>query len=244
VTATGSVTAGTLRDALHSANGSKVGGSRSLFRSTVRALPSCISIELSRNRLPNTRSPQSSAFSRLALFPEKSPWRCREISHLPPTQRENETCKPAPADEDEACRLARENETLRTRLNLIKDAVENVRHGLCVFAPDGTIAFCNRRYPEVIGLPPGQVGAGLAVRELIEMGQEAGFYPGRTLEDVEKEFWRNLSSERATHGAIQRCGRTYVVHPGRTSAGNFSPPSKTSQPSARRRTRSRRAKHV
>lgn len=126
-----------------------------------------------------------------------------------------------PIDKVEARRLARENETLRTRLNLIEDAVENVRHGFCVFAPDGTIAFCNRRYPEVIGLPPEKVRAGLAVRELIEMGQEAGFYPGRTLEDVEKEFWRNLSSERTTHGEIQRCGRTYVVHPGRTSAGNL-----------------------
>lgn len=129
--------------------------------------------------------------------------------------------KPMPVDNDEACRLARENEDLRTRLNLIEDAIENVRHGLCVFAPDGTIAFCNRRYPEVIGLPPKMVGAGLPVRELIGMGREAGFYPGRTLEEVEREFWRNLSSEQTTHGEIQRSGRTYVVHPGRTSAGNL-----------------------
>jgi diguanylate cyclase (GGDEF)-like protein/PAS domain S-box-containing protein len=119
-------------------------------------------------------------------------------------------------------RLVAENAQLKARLHLFEDAVENVRHALCVFDAEGRIALCNRRYSEAIGLPPDKVVPGLPAVELIKLASAAGYYaPGHTIEEIEREFWRNLTSEQAARRPIRRGGRTYVVHPGRTSEGNF-----------------------
>ncbi len=110
---------------------------------------------------------------------------------------------------------------LLSRLRMLEDAIENVRHGLCLFDSDGRIAFCNRRYPEVIGLPPELVQPGLTVRELIEMAMKEGYYePDRTIDDIEAAFWDNLDCDRESPARIQRGGRTFVIHPGRTTLGN------------------------
>src|SRR5690606_31714921 len=118
--------------------------------------------------------------------------------------------------------LAAENGRLRAKLRLLQEAVENVRHGLCLFDDQGHIAYCNARYPEVIGLPPAKVRPGTHARELVRMAKDAGYYPAdRTVDDLEAAFWRNLSDEGPSRAQIRRNGRTYVIHPGRTAEGNF-----------------------
>lgn len=122
---------------------------------------------------------------------------------------------------EENRRLAQQNERLQAKLNLLEEAVENVRHALCVFDRGGRIAVCNRRYSEAVGLPPEKVGPGLSVRALIQMAWDRGYYPpDRKLDEIEAEFWRNLDSGNPMRAQIQRGGRTYVIHPGRTSDGH------------------------
>jgi diguanylate cyclase (GGDEF)-like protein/PAS domain S-box-containing protein len=111
---------------------------------------------------------------------------------------------------------------LQAEVKLLRDAFENVRHGLCVFDSDGRIAFCNSRYATAIGLSPEKVRPGVAAIELIHMAWEAGYYaPERTLEEIEKEFWRNLDHQAVAPRQFERCGRSLVVHPGYTEQGNL-----------------------
>ncbi|MCL6252350.1 EAL domain-containing protein [Altererythrobacter sp. KTW20L] len=123
---------------------------------------------------------------------------------------------------EENQQLLEQNAQLRARVNLLEDAIENVRHAICVFDREGRIAFCNRRYPQAVGLPPERVLPGTSARELIQMAWDLGYYPpGRTLDAIEQDFWSNLDSDRTTCAQIDRGGRSFVIHPGRTSGGNL-----------------------
>jgi len=124
--------------------------------------------------------------------------------------------------EAEYQRLGEQNAHLKAQLDLLKGAFENVRHGLCIFDASGRIAFCNHRYAEAIGLSSNKVVPGLPAKELIRMAWDAGYYlPDRTIEDIEKEFWRNLDCEADSPQQINRAGRTFIVHPGETPQGNL-----------------------
>src|SRR5690606_19384303 len=59
-------------------------------------------------------------------------------------------------------------------------------------------------------------------RELIEMARAAGYYaPDKSLDDLEAAFWNNLDTDHETPSRIERHGRTYVIHPGRTASGKL-----------------------
>jgi diguanylate cyclase (GGDEF)-like protein/PAS domain S-box-containing protein len=95
-----------------------------------------------------------------------------------------------------------------------------MHHGLCVFDPAGRIALCNARYAEVIQLPAGKVKPGLTARELVALGQQAGYYPAdASLEDLERCLWANLETAPETRGKLERGGRTYAVMPARSADG-------------------------
>ena len=118
--------------------------------------------------------------------------------------------------------LALQNAELLARLHLMEDAIENVRHGLCVFDAEGRIALCNSRYSQVIGLDPEQVKPGMPAREIIKLAHDAGYYGSdRSIDDIEREFWRNLDEDNTQPGEIRRLGKTHVIHPGRTAEGNL-----------------------
>ena len=118
--------------------------------------------------------------------------------------------------------LEAQNARLREKLELLQEAVETVRHGLCMFDDQGRIAYCNRRYPEVIGLPADKVRPGLPLRELLSMSQQAGHYPAdRPLDDIEAEFWDKLSSNDPTPRKLVRGGRTLLIRPDRTADGKY-----------------------
>jgi diguanylate cyclase (GGDEF)-like protein/PAS domain S-box-containing protein len=122
----------------------------------------------------------------------------------------------------ERAELEEENARLRSQVALLSDALEHMRHGLCMFDADGRIAFNNRRYPEVIGLPPERVQPGVHARELIAMAMEAGFYPpDRSIDELEAAFWDNLACAGEPRGQIKRGGRTFRVQPGRAPDGKL-----------------------
>lgn len=111
---------------------------------------------------------------------------------------------------------------LREQLELLEEAAENVRHGLCMFDEDGRIAYCNRRYAEAIGLPTEQVVPGVSGRRLIELSVKAGHHPpGMPLENLEAEFWNNLETGDAPLRHFHRLGRTYLIRSGRTASGKL-----------------------
>ena len=70
--------------------------------------------------------------------------------------------------------LRSQNEGQRAALELFRDAVEHMHLGLCMFDQDGRIALCNNGYAEVLQLPPEKVRPGVTIRQIIELGFEAG----------------------------------------------------------------------
>jgi diguanylate cyclase (GGDEF)-like protein/PAS domain S-box-containing protein len=121
---------------------------------------------------------------------------------------------------EELADLQRQNEVLRGRLSLCETVLEHIHQGLCVLGPDGRIALCNRRYAEVIQLPPEQVYPGLTARELVTLGQQAGHWPAdATPEDLEMRLWDNLARNADTRSTLKRGDRTHAVRPTRMPDG-------------------------
>src|SRR5690606_7436519 len=68
--------------------------------------------------------------------------------------------------------LQAQNEALRAQLADYRDAVEHMHQALCVYGPDGRIVVCNRRYAEVLQLPPEAIRPGVTAHEVIRLGIE------------------------------------------------------------------------
>src|SRR5687768_14369403 len=121
----------------------------------------------------------------------------------------------------ELSRLRSQNHGQREQLELFRDAVEHMHPALCMFDKNGRIALCNNGYAEVLQLPLDKVRPGVTLRELIELGFEAGHRPpGMTADEMEQRLWANLTGPD-TRGTIVRGGRTYAVEPKRTASGNW-----------------------
>lgn len=118
--------------------------------------------------------------------------------------------------------LRAENAALRAEVELLRDAVDHMHQGLCLFGADRRIALCNANYAKVLQLPPEAVTPGLPVRSIVEHGMQAGYYPaGITIDEIEATLWRHLEEGPATRGIIKRGGRTYAVKPAPTARGNW-----------------------
>jgi diguanylate cyclase (GGDEF)-like protein/PAS domain S-box-containing protein len=118
--------------------------------------------------------------------------------------------------------LSAELEALKAEFALYRDAVESMHQGLCVFDGTGRIALTNHRYAEVVQLPRDRIQPGVTIRELVELGLEAGYYPpDSTAEQVEQKLWSNLREGSGTRTTLTRGGRTYTSHPCRTASGNW-----------------------
>ena len=57
-----------------------------------------------------------------------------------------------------------ENAALRTRLALFETALEHMHHGVCMFDTEGRVALSNRRYAEILRLPPESIHDGTTAR--------------------------------------------------------------------------------
>ena len=125
---------------------------------------------------------------------------------------------------DKAKRLAEletRNASLEAELALYRDAIEGMRHGLCLFDLDGRVTLVNRRYAEILRLPPESVHPGLTGADIVQLSVDAGHYPGRSLEEVRAQIRAHLDSGDPSLGTMIRGDRSYEVKQARTPDGNL-----------------------
>ena len=121
-----------------------------------------------------------------------------------------------------ADQLTQGNESLRGRLRLLENALECMNQGLCMFDAERRVSICNQRYSELLELPVEQVRPGMTLRELVQLGMEAGHYPAEmSAEEVERAIWDNFGRADELRRPLERSDRTYSVHARRTEDGNL-----------------------
>ena len=75
--------------------------------------------------------------------------------------------------------LVREQEeALRMRNFQFDTAINNMSQGLCFFNADHKLIVCNDRFVEMYGLPPGRVGPGTPLTEIVDLRYRSGKFPG------------------------------------------------------------------
>jgi diguanylate cyclase (GGDEF)-like protein len=84
--------------------------------------------------------------------------------------------------------LREQEEALRTRNFQFDTAINNMSQGLCFFNADHTLIVCNDRFVEMYGLPPGRVGPGTKLSEIVDLRYEAGSFPAMSREEYVR--WR------------------------------------------------------
>jgi diguanylate cyclase (GGDEF)-like protein/PAS domain S-box-containing protein len=105
-------------------------------------------------------------------------------------------------------------------LVLLREALEHMHLGLCMFDDDDRIVLCNRRYAEVLDLPAAAVRPGTTGLELIELGIAAGHRTdGKSAEEIHRELKEAVRAAGDTPLAMTRSGRTYAVRNRRTASG-------------------------
>jgi diguanylate cyclase (GGDEF)-like protein/PAS domain S-box-containing protein len=118
--------------------------------------------------------------------------------------------------------LKADNARLRERVRLLEDAVEAMRHGLCMFSPDRRIVLANRRYAEVIGQPPENIRLGMTIRDLVELAMKAGHRTADAdADELEAALWDNIKADPQSRVPFERGGRSYDIKAGHTADGSI-----------------------
>jgi diguanylate cyclase (GGDEF)-like protein len=76
-----------------------------------------------------------------------------------------------------------QEEALRVRNFQFDAAINNMSQGLCFFDADHTLIVCNDRYIEMYDIPPGKVGPGTPLTEIVDLRFEAGSFPAMSREE-------------------------------------------------------------
>jgi diguanylate cyclase (GGDEF)-like protein len=109
--------------------------------------------------------------------------------------------------------LVREQEEKLQAQNLQFDtAINNMSQGLCFFDADHRLIVCNERYIEMYDLPPGRVGPGTPLSEVVDLRFEAGSFPAMTRDEYLK--WRSTVaiSDKPSDSIVElRNGRTFLI---------------------------------
>ena len=71
-----------------------------------------------------------------------------------------------------------QEEALRIRNFQFDTAINNMSQGLCFFDSDHRLIVCNDRFVEMYDIPPGRVGPGTPLTEIVDLRFEAGSFPG------------------------------------------------------------------
>jgi diguanylate cyclase (GGDEF)-like protein/PAS domain S-box-containing protein len=90
-------------------------------------------------------------------------------------------------------------------------ALDNMHQGLCMVDPQGCIVVSNRRYAEIIGIPPEAVKPGATINDLLKISHSLGHFPGKTIEQVEKDLWSSLEKGSESQASYHRNGRDFSV---------------------------------
>jgi diguanylate cyclase (GGDEF)-like protein len=105
-----------------------------------------------------------------------------------------------------------QEERLRIRNLQFDTAINNISQGLCFFDAARRLIVCNDRYIEMYGLPPGRVGPGTPLAEIVDMRFEAGSVPEMTRDDYLEWRGRVAMSNVATDSVLElRDGRTFEI---------------------------------
>jgi diguanylate cyclase (GGDEF)-like protein/PAS domain S-box-containing protein len=111
---------------------------------------------------------------------------------------------------------------LEAELALYRDAVEHMHQAFYVFDAEGRVLLSNSGFAKVLQLPLEAIHPGVTLRDLIELGIEAGHYPAEaTADKLERGLWTNLDADAQARAVMRRDGRTYAVLPRRTAGGRF-----------------------
>jgi diguanylate cyclase (GGDEF)-like protein/PAS domain S-box-containing protein len=113
-----------------------------------------------------------------------------------------------------------ELEAVKAELELYRDAFESMHPGLCMYDCEGRITLVNRRYAELLQLPPGSVRPGLTNADVVQLCIDAGHYPGKTLDEARAHI-RAQFAAGSSLGRMVRGGSTYGVRRNPTRAGNL-----------------------
>ncbi|MBV9461356.1 MAG: EAL domain-containing protein [Bradyrhizobium sp.] len=109
--------------------------------------------------------------------------------------------------------LTREQEEkLRVRNLQFDTAINNMTQGLCFFDADHKLIVCNERYVEMYDLPPGRVGPGTPLSEVVDLRFAAGSIPAMSRDEYLK--WRSnvaLLAEPSDSIIEMRNGRTFLI---------------------------------
>ena len=81
-------------------------------------------------------------------------------------------------------------EKIREQKALLDTAVNNMRHGLLMFDPDGRAVVVNRSYVDIYRLSPETAKPGCTVRELLEQRTANGTFAGDIGDYIERHFVR------------------------------------------------------
>jgi diguanylate cyclase (GGDEF)-like protein len=105
-----------------------------------------------------------------------------------------------------------QEERLRIRNLQFDTAINNMSQGLCFFDAAHRLIVCNDRYIEMYNLPPGRVGPGTPLAEIVDMRFEAGSVPEMTRDEYLDWRSRIAISNVATDSVLElRDGRTFEI---------------------------------
>jgi PAS domain-containing protein len=100
--------------------------------------------------------------------------------------------------------------TKRQHVARVRDALDNMAEGLCMFGPDTRLLVCNGKYLQMYNLSPDVVKPGITLRALLQYRKTQGAF------DADPEQYCNKLVETIRRGEmataeVQTSGRTIVV---------------------------------
>jgi len=105
-----------------------------------------------------------------------------------------------------------QEEALRVRNIQFDTAINNMSQGLCFFDADHRLIVCNDRYIQMYDIPPGKVGPGTPLTEIVDLRFEAGSFPAMSREEYLR--WRTnvaVSNEAKDSIVELRNGKTVKI---------------------------------
>jgi diguanylate cyclase (GGDEF)-like protein len=105
-----------------------------------------------------------------------------------------------------------QEEALRIRNFQFDTAINNMSQGLCFFDADHKLIVCNDRFVEMYDIPPGKVGPGTPLTEIVDLRFEAGSFPAMSRDEY--VGWRTnvaVSAEAKDSIVELRNGKTFKI---------------------------------
>ncbi len=100
---------------------------------------------------------------------------------------------------------------LRRHSRRIRDAINNMSQGLCMFDSDGRLLLCNRRYQDLYRLPAAVAGPGATLTSLLEYRVANGTFSGN-IDDYVRTLAATMADGKTTSTEVKSAdGRTVCV---------------------------------